>query len=144
MLKDLARAISKPLVIIFKNSWRIVSSQRLEERQISQQLLQVERRNLGICKQGSIALTPGKTLEQIIYNQFLILSSHIKLKRNRQLGFVKSRLHHIKLINFSDRITGFADCGEAGGVMDFDFRKAFEAVCDGILLCEGGKEESLG
>lgn len=56
---------------------------------------------------------------------------------------MKSRLHQTKLINFSDRITGFADCGEAVDVMDFDFCKAFEPVYDGILLREGGKQESL-
>lgn len=36
VLKELAKAISKPLIIIFKNSLKIKSSQRPEERQVTE------------------------------------------------------------------------------------------------------------
>lgn len=55
----------------------MASSQRPEERQISEQLLKVGKENLGICRQGSIALIPGTILEEIINNLFLIPSGII-------------------------------------------------------------------
>lgn len=129
-LKNLARATSKLLVIIFRNSWRLASSHRPEVGQVTE-----EKRNLGICRQGSIALTPGKVLEQI--NTVLNPLRHHKLKRNRQLRFARGDHINTKLINLSDKITGFAECGEDVDVTDFDFCKAFETPYHGILLCKG-------
>jgi len=43
----------------------------------SEQFLKVEKKNLGICRKVSIALTLGKILEQIMNNHFLIPSSII-------------------------------------------------------------------
>lgn len=60
VLKVLARAIFKPSAIIFKKLWIMVSSQRPEGRQVSEQLLKVEKESVAICRQGSIALTSGK------------------------------------------------------------------------------------
>lgn len=100
----------------------------------------MEKRKLGICRQGGIELTPGKIQGQIINNLFLRFSSIISRKETDNTDL--SRADHIRPNSLASltEYAGFVECGEAVYVIQLDLYKAFEILYHGILLHESGKQ----
>ncbi|KAK4824336.1 hypothetical protein QYF61_013671 [Mycteria americana] len=124
VLKELAEVLTKPLSIIYHQSWltgEVPVDRRLEN--VTPIFKKDRKEDLGNYRAVSLTSVPGKLMEQII----------LRIKPS-QHGFRKGRSCLTNLICFYDKVTRVMDEGKAVDVVYLDFSKAFDTVSHSILL----------
>jgi len=133
VLRELAEVLTKPLSIIYQQSWLT------GEIAVDRRLANVTPIYKKGCKEDPrnyrpvSSLVPGKVMEQIVLNA---ITRHIQDKqvlRSSQHGLMKARSCLTKLI-FYDKVTCLVDEGKAVDVAYLDCSKALDTVSHTILL----------
>ncbi|KAK4816387.1 hypothetical protein QYF61_016704 [Mycteria americana] len=120
VLKELADVLTKPLSIIYQQSWLTGEKGRKED--------------LGNYRPVSLTSVPGKLMEQLILSA---ITRHVEDNQGikpSQHGFRKGRSCLTNLISFYDKVICLVDEGKAVDVVYLDFSKAFDTVSHSILL----------
>ncbi|KAK4818869.1 hypothetical protein QYF61_021074 [Mycteria americana] len=135
VLKELAEMLSKPLSIIYQQSWltgEVPADCRLAN------VMPISKKgwkeNPGNYRPVSLTLVPGKLMEQIILSA---ITWHVEDNQGikpSQHGFRKGKSCLTNLIFFYDKVTRLVDEGKAVDVVYPDFSKAFDTVSHSILL----------
>ncbi|KAK4819046.1 hypothetical protein QYF61_024685 [Mycteria americana] len=135
VLKELAEVLTKPLSIIYQQSWLT------GEVPVDWGLANVtpifkkgRKEDPGNYKPVSLTSVPGKLIEQIILSA---ITWHVEDNQGikpSQHGFRKGRSCLTNLISFYDKVTRLVDEGKAVDVVYLDFSKAFDTVFHSILL----------
>ncbi|KAK4818050.1 hypothetical protein QYF61_004577 [Mycteria americana] len=135
VLKELADVLTKPLSIIYQQSWLT------GEVPVDWGLANVTpiykkgwKEDPGNYRPVSLTSVPGKLMEQIILSA---ITRHVKDNQGikpSQHGFRKVRSCLTNLISFYDKVTRLVDEGKAVNVVYLDFSKAFDTVSHSILL----------
>ncbi|KAK4816589.1 hypothetical protein QYF61_018637 [Mycteria americana] len=135
VLKELAEVLTKPLSIIYQQSWltgEVPADWRLANvTPIFKKGRKEDPRNY---RPVSLTSVPGKLMEQIILSA---ITQHVEDNQGikpSQHGFRKGRSCLTNLISFYDKVTRLVDEGKAVDVVYLDFSKAFDTVSHSILL----------
>ncbi|KAK4826044.1 hypothetical protein QYF61_003943 [Mycteria americana] len=135
VLKELAEVLTKPLSIIYQQSWltgEVPADWRLANvTPIFKKGWKEDPRNY---RPVSLTPVPGKLMEQIILSA---ITWHVEDNQGikaSQHGFRKGRSCLTNLISFYDKVTRLVDEGKAVDVVYLDFSKAFDTVSHSILL----------
>ncbi|KAK4827592.1 LOW QUALITY PROTEIN: hypothetical protein QYF61_019494 [Mycteria americana] len=123
VLRELAEVLTKPLSILYQQSWlsgEVPVDWRLENGMPIYKKSQKE--DPGNCRPVSLTSVLGKVMEQIIL-----------MMRPSQHGFMKGRSCLTNLISY-DKVTHLVDEGKAVDVVYLEFSKAFDTVSYSILL----------
>ncbi|KAK4814671.1 hypothetical protein QYF61_024978 [Mycteria americana] len=128
VLKELAGELTKPLSIIYQQSWltgEVPADWRLAN--VTPIFKKGWKEDPGNYRPVILTSVPGKLMEEIILknNQGIKPSQH---------GFRKGRSCLTNLISFYDKVTCLVDEGKAVDVVYLDFCKAFDTVSHSILL----------
>ncbi|KAK4815183.1 hypothetical protein QYF61_021043 [Mycteria americana] len=135
VLKELAEELTKPLSIIYQQSWltgEVPADWRLAN--VTPIFKKGRKEDPGNYRPISLTLVPGKLMEQIILSA---ITRHVEGNpgiRPSQHGFRKGRSCLTNLISFYDKVTRLMDEGKAVDVVYLDFSKAFDTVSHSILL----------
>ncbi|KAK4825273.1 hypothetical protein QYF61_026074 [Mycteria americana] len=135
VLKELAEELTKPLSIIYQQSWltgEVPADWRLAN--VTPIFKKGRKEDSGNYRPVSLTSVPGKLMEQIILSA---ITRHIENNHGikpSQHGFRKGRSCLTNLISFYDKVTRLVDEGKAVDVAYLDFSKAFDTVSHGILL----------
>ncbi|KAK4810884.1 hypothetical protein QYF61_013292 [Mycteria americana] len=135
VLKELAEVLTKPLSIIYQQSWltgEVPIDWRLAN--VTPIFKKGRKEDLGTYRPVSLTLVPGKLMEQIILSA---ITRHVENNQGIKLsqhGFMKGRSCLTNLITFYDKVTRLVDEGKAVDVVYLDFSKAFDTVSHSILL----------
>ncbi|KAK4812550.1 hypothetical protein QYF61_008895 [Mycteria americana] len=135
VLKDLAEELTKPLSIIYQQSWltgEVPADWRLAN--VTPIFKKGRKEDPGNYRPVSLTSVPGKLMEQIILSA---ITRHVENNQGikpSQHGFRKGRSCLTNLISFYDKVTRLVDEGKAVDVVYLDFSKAFDMVSHGILL----------
>ncbi|KAK4822072.1 hypothetical protein QYF61_009333 [Mycteria americana] len=135
VLKELADVLTKPLSIIYQQSWltgEVPADWRLAN--VTPIFKKGRKEDPGNYRPVSLTSVPGKLMEQIILSA---ITRHVENNqgiRPSQHGFRKGRSCLTNLISFYDKVTRLVDEGKAVDVVYLDFSKAFDTVSHGILL----------
>ncbi|GAB0181455.1 mitochondrial enolase superfamily member 1 [Grus japonensis] len=135
VLRELAEVLTKPLSIIYQQSWltgKVPVDWKLANVMSIHKKSQKE--DLGNYRCVSLTLVLGKVMEQIILSAITWHVQDNQVIRPSQHGFMKVRSCLINLISFYDKVTRLVDEGEAVDVVYLDFSKAFDTVSHSILL----------
>ncbi|KAK4823090.1 hypothetical protein QYF61_025828 [Mycteria americana] len=130
VLKELADVLTKPLSIIYQQSWltgEVPADWRLAN---VTPIFKKGRKE----DSGNYRAIPGKLMEQIILSA---VTWHVEDNQGikpSQHGFRKGRSCLTNLISFYDKVTRLVDEGKAVDVVYLDFSKAFDMVSHSILL----------
>ncbi|GAB0207631.1 ubiquitin carboxyl-terminal hydrolase 4 [Grus japonensis] len=134
-LRELAEALTKPLSIIYQQSWLS------KEVPVDWKLANVmpiyrkgQKEDLGNYRPVSLTSVLGKAMEQIILSAITWHIQDNQVIRSIQHGFLKGRSCLTILISFYDKVTCLVDEAKAVDVVYLDFRKAFDTVSHSILL----------
>ncbi|KAK4810956.1 hypothetical protein QYF61_013364, partial [Mycteria americana] len=135
VLKELADVLTKPLSIIYQQSW-LTGEVPADWRLANVTPIYKKGRKEDLGNYGPVSLTsvPGKLMEQIILSA---ITWHIENNQGikpSQHGFRKGRSCLTNLISFYDKVTRLVDEGKAVDVVYLDFSKAFDTVSHSILL----------
>ncbi|KAK4806263.1 LOW QUALITY PROTEIN: hypothetical protein QYF61_013407 [Mycteria americana] len=131
VLKELADVLTKPLSIIYQQSWltgEVPADWRLAN--VTPIFKKGRKEDPGNYRPVSLTSVPGKLMEQIILSA---ITRHVEDKQGikpSQHGFRKGRSCLTNLISFYDKVTCLVD----EDVVYLDFSKAFDTVSHGILL----------
>ncbi|KAK4825704.1 hypothetical protein QYF61_001527 [Mycteria americana] len=135
VLKELAGVLTKPLSIIYQQSWLT------GEIPVGWGLANVtpiykkgRKEDPGNYRPVSLTSVLGKLTEQIILSA---ITRHVEDNQGikpSQHGFRKGRSCLTNLISFCDKVTHLVDEGKAVDVVYLDFSKAFDMVSHSILL----------
>ncbi|KAK4811050.1 hypothetical protein QYF61_015754 [Mycteria americana] len=120
VLKELADVLTKPLSIIYQQSWLTGEKGQKEDP--------------GNYRPVSLTSVPGKLMEQIILSA---ITRHVENNQEikpSQHGFMKGRSCLTSLMSLYDKVTHLMDEGKAVDVAYLDFSKAFDTVSHSILL----------
>ncbi|KAK4806943.1 hypothetical protein QYF61_027310 [Mycteria americana] len=135
VLKELAEVLTKPLSIIYQQSWltgEVPVDWRLAN--VTPIFKKGRKEDPGNYRPVSLTSVPGKLMEQIILSA---ITQHVEdnqgIKPSRH-GFRKGRSCLTNLISFYDKVTHLVDEGKAVDVVYLDFSKAFDTVSHSILL----------
>ncbi|KAK4806819.1 hypothetical protein QYF61_005615 [Mycteria americana] len=135
VLKELAEELTKPLSIIYQQSWltgEVPADWRLAN--VTPIFKKGRKEDPGNYRPVSLTSVPGKLMEQIILSA---ITRHVENNQGikpSQHGFRKGRSCLTNLISFYDKVTRLVDEGKAVDVVCLDFSKAFDTVSHGILL----------
>ncbi|KAK4827614.1 LOW QUALITY PROTEIN: hypothetical protein QYF61_019539 [Mycteria americana] len=135
VLKELAEVLTKPLSIIYQQSWltgEVPADWRLAN--VTPIFKKGRKEDPGNYRPVSLTSVPGKLMEQIILSA---ITRHLEDNQGikpRQHGFRKGRSCLTNLISFYDKVTHLVDEGKAVDVVYLDFSKAFDTVSHSILL----------
>ncbi|KAK4811106.1 hypothetical protein QYF61_016392 [Mycteria americana] len=135
VLKELADVLTKPLSIIYQQSWltgEVPADWRLAN--VTPIFKKGQKEDPGNYRPVSLTLVPGKLMEQIILSA---ITRHVENNQGikpSQHGFRKGRSCLTNLISFYDKVTRLVDEGKSVDVVYLDFSKAFDTVSHGILL----------
>ncbi|KAK4826477.1 hypothetical protein QYF61_009473 [Mycteria americana] len=135
VLKELADVLTKPLSIIYQQSWltgEVPADWRLAN--VTPIFKKGRKEDPGNYRPVSLTSVPGKLMEQIILSA---ITRHIENNQGikpSQHGFRKGRSCLTNLISFYDKVTRLVDEGKAVDVVYLDFSKAFDTVSHSILL----------
>ncbi|KAK4817214.1 hypothetical protein QYF61_003738 [Mycteria americana] len=133
VLKELAEVLTKPLSIIYQQSWltgEVPVDWRLAN--VTPIFRKGWKEDPGNYRPVSLTSVPGKLMEQIILSA---ITWHVEDNQGikpSQHGFRKGRSCLTNLISFYDKVTHLVDEGKAVDVVYVDFSKAFDT--DSILL----------
>ncbi|KAK4820905.1 hypothetical protein QYF61_008137 [Mycteria americana] len=135
VLKELADVLTKPLSIIYQQSWltgEVPADWRLAN--VTPIFKKGRKEDPGNYRPVSLTSVPGKLMEQIILSA---ITRHVEDNQGikpSQHGFRKGRSCLTNLISFYDKVTRLVDEGKAVDVVYLDFSKAFDTVSPSILL----------
>ncbi|KAK4821712.1 hypothetical protein QYF61_027784 [Mycteria americana] len=135
VLKELAEELTKPLSIIYQQSWltgEVPADWRLAN--VMPIFKRGRKEDPGNYRPVSLTSVPGKLMEQIILSA---ITRHVEDNQGikpSQHGFRKGRSCLTNLISFYDKVTRLVDEGKAVDVVYLDFSKAFDTVSHSILL----------
>ncbi|KAK4826282.1 hypothetical protein QYF61_007129 [Mycteria americana] len=135
VLKELADVLTKPLSIIYQQSWltgEVPADWRLAN--VTPIFKKGRKEDPGNYRPVSLTSVPGKLMEQIILSA---ITRHVENNQGikpSQHGFRKGRSCLTNLISFYDKVTHLVDEGKAVDVVYLDFSKAFDTVSHSILL----------
>ncbi|KAK4820858.1 hypothetical protein QYF61_007863 [Mycteria americana] len=135
VLKELADVLTKPLSIIYQQSWltgEVPVDWRLAN--VTPIYKKGRKEDPGNYRPVSLTSVPGKLMEQIILSA---ITRHVEDNQGikpSQHGFRKGRSCLTNLISFYDKVTRLVDEGKAVDVVYLDFSKAFDTVSHSILL----------
>ncbi|KAK4824877.1 hypothetical protein QYF61_021084 [Mycteria americana] len=134
VLRELAKVLTKPLSIIYQQSWLT------EEVPVDWRLANVtpiykkgQKEDPGKYRPVSPTSVSGKVMEQIILSAIMRHVQDNQVIRPSQRGFMKGRSCLTNLISFYDEVTLLVDEGKAVDVY-LDFSKAYDTVSHCILL----------
>ncbi|GAB0190266.1 mitochondrial enolase superfamily member 1 [Grus japonensis] len=135
VLKELAEVLTKPLSIIYQQSW-LTGEVPVDWRLVNVKLIykkgwKEDPRNY---RPVSLTLVPGKVMEQIILSA---ITQHVQVNqmiRPSQHGFIKDRSCLINLMSSYDKVTCSLDEGKAVDAVYLEFSKAFDTISHSILL----------
>ncbi|KAK4811175.1 hypothetical protein QYF61_019806 [Mycteria americana] len=130
VLKELAEVFTKPLSIIYQQSW-LTGDVPVDWRLANKK---GRKEDPGNYRPVSLTSVPGKLMEQIILSA---LTRHVENNQGikpSQHGFRKGRSCLTNLISFYDKVTRLVDEGKAVDVVYLDFSKAFDTISHSILL----------
>ncbi|GAB0204130.1 mitochondrial enolase superfamily member 1 [Grus japonensis] len=134
VLRKLAKLLTKPLHIIYQQSWltrEVPVDWRLAN--VTPTYKKGQKEDLGNYRPVSLTLVLGKVMEQIIVSAVMQHTQDNQAIRPSQHGFMKGKSCLTKLISFYD-VTRLVDEGKAVGVVYLDFSKAFDTISHSILL----------
>ncbi|KAK4831045.1 hypothetical protein QYF61_014977 [Mycteria americana] len=135
VLKELADVLTKPLSIIYQQSWltgEVPADWRLAN--VTPIFKKGRKEDPGNYRPVSLTSVPGKLMEQIILSA---ITQHVENNQGikpSQHGFRKGRSCLANLISFYDKVTCLVDEEKAVDVVYLDFSKAFDTVSHSILL----------
>ncbi|KAK4820045.1 hypothetical protein QYF61_017891 [Mycteria americana] len=135
VLKELADVLTKPLSIIYQQSWltgEVPADWRLAN--VTPIFKKGRKEDPGNYRPVSLTSVPGKLMEQIILSA---ITRHVEDNQGikpSQHGFRKGRSCLTNLISFYDEVTCLVDEEKAVDVVYLDFSKAFDTVSHSILL----------
>ncbi|KAK4815187.1 LOW QUALITY PROTEIN: hypothetical protein QYF61_021047 [Mycteria americana] len=135
VLKELAEELTKPLSIIYQQSWligEVPADWRLAN--VTPIFKKGRKEDPGNYRPVSLTSVPGKLMEQIILTA---ITRHVENNQGikpSQHRFRKGRSCLTNVISFYDKVTRLVDEGKAVDVVYLDFSKAFDTVSHSILL----------
>ncbi|KAK4831885.1 hypothetical protein QYF61_020032 [Mycteria americana] len=135
VLKELAEELTKPLSIIYQQSWltgEVPADWRLVN--VTPIFKKGWKEDPGNYRPVSLTSVPGKLMEQIILSAITRYVEDNQGIKPSQHGFRKGRSCLTNLISFYDKVTCLVDKGKAVDVVYLDFSKAFDTVSHSILL----------
>ncbi|KAK4831137.1 LOW QUALITY PROTEIN: hypothetical protein QYF61_015440 [Mycteria americana] len=135
VLKELADELTKPLSIIYQQSWltgEVPADWRLAN--VTPIFKNGRKEDPGNYRPVSLTSVPGKLMEQIILSAITWDVENDQGIKPSQHGFRKGRSCLTNLISFYDKVTRLVDEGKAVDVVYLDFSKAFDTVSHSILL----------
>ncbi|KAK4810736.1 hypothetical protein QYF61_007710 [Mycteria americana] len=135
VLKELAEELTKPLSIIYQQSWltgEVPADWRLAN--VTPIFKKGWKEDPGNYRPVSLTSVPGKLMEQIILSAITWHVENNQGIKPSQHGFRKGRSCLTNLISFYDTVTRLMDEGKAVDVVYLDFSKAFDTVSHSILL----------
>ncbi|KAK4814215.1 hypothetical protein QYF61_012554 [Mycteria americana] len=135
VLKELADVLTKPLSIIYQQSWltgEIPVDWRLAN--VTPIFKKGLKEDPGNYRPVSLTSVPGKLMEQIILSAIIRHVEDNQGIKPSQHGFRKGRSCLTNLISFYDKVTHLVDEGKAVDVVYLHFSKAFDRVSHSILL----------
>ncbi|KAK4830657.1 hypothetical protein QYF61_012537 [Mycteria americana] len=133
VLRELAEVLTKPLSIIYQQSWltgEVPADWRLAN--VTPIYKKGQKEDPGNYRPVSLTSVLGKLMEQI---NLSAITQHVQdnqMIRPSQQGFMKGRSCLTNLIY--DKVTRLVDEGKAVDVVYLDFSKAFDMVSHSILL----------
>ncbi|KAK4831679.1 hypothetical protein QYF61_018676 [Mycteria americana] len=135
VLKELADVLTKPLSIIYQQSW-LTGEVPVDWRLVNVMPIFKKgwKEDPGNYRPVSLTSVPGKLMEQCI---LIAITWHVEDNQGikpSQHGFRKGRSCLTNLISFYDKVTRLVDEGKAVDVVCLDFSKAFDTVSHNILL----------
>ncbi|KAK4826807.1 hypothetical protein QYF61_011615 [Mycteria americana] len=129
VLRELAEVVTKPLSILYQQSWLT------GEVPVDWKLANKGRKEgPGNYRPVSLTSVLGKVVEQIILSAIMQHVQDKQVIRPSQHGFRKGRSCLTILISFYDKVTRLVDEGKAVDVVYLDFSKALDTVSHSILL----------
>ncbi|KAK4805322.1 hypothetical protein QYF61_018185 [Mycteria americana] len=135
VLRELAEALTKPLSILYQQSWLT------REVPVDWRLANVmpiykkgQKEDPGNYRPVSLTSVTGKVMEQIILSAITWHIQDNQVTRPSEHGFMKGRSCFTNLISFYDKVTCLVDEGKAVDVVYLGFSKAFDTVSHSILL----------
>ncbi|KAK4826466.1 LOW QUALITY PROTEIN: hypothetical protein QYF61_009193 [Mycteria americana] len=135
VLKELAEELTKPLSIIYQQSWltgEVPADWRLAN--VTPIYKKGWKEDPGNYRPVSLTSVLGKLMEQIILSAITRHAENNQGIKPSQHGFRKGRSCLTNLISFYDKVTRLVDEGKAVDVVYLDFSKAFDTVSHSILL----------
>ncbi|KAK4829480.1 hypothetical protein QYF61_004770 [Mycteria americana] len=135
VLKELADVLTKPLSIIYQQSWltgEVPADWRLAN--VTPIFKKGRKEDAGNYRPVSLTSVPGKLMEQIILSAITWHAEDNQGIKPSQHGCRKGRSCLTNLISFYDKVTRLVDEGKAVDVVYLDFSKAFDTVSHSILL----------
>ncbi|KAK4832422.1 hypothetical protein QYF61_023101 [Mycteria americana] len=135
VLKELAEVLTKPLSIIYQQSWptgEVPADWRLAN--VTPIFKKGRKEDPGNYRPVSLSSVLRKLMEQIILSAII---GHVEDNQGikaSQHGFRKGRSCLTNLISFYTKVTHLVDEGKAVDVVYLDFSKAFDIVSHSILL----------
>ncbi|KAK4831696.1 hypothetical protein QYF61_018748 [Mycteria americana] len=134
VLRELADVTTRPLLIIFEQSWQLGEvPENWRKANVTPSFKKGKKEEPGNYKLVTLTLIPGKMTEQLILET---ISSHLKDKKmiwSSQHGFTQGRSCLTNLVTY-DEMTGLVEEGRAVDIVFLDFSKAFDTFFHKILI----------
>ncbi|PKU38527.1 rna-directed dna polymerase from mobile element jockey-like [Limosa lapponica baueri] len=139
VLRELAEVFTKPLSIIYQQSW-LTGAVPVDWRLANvMPIYRKGQKEDGVnYRPVSLTSVSGKVMEQIILSAIMRHVEDNQVIRPSQHGFMKGRSCLTNLIFFYDKMIRLVDEAKALDVVYLDFGKAFDTVSHSILLEKQG------
>jgi len=135
VLRELADVVTKPLLMIFEESWQSDEVPG-DEKKGNLFLRRVKRMTQGTSKPVSLTSVLGKIMEHILLEAVLRHTGDREVMQENQHGFTMGKSCLANLVAFCDGVTASADKRRAIDVICLEFTKAFDKVPHNIFLPE--------
>ncbi|GAB0208172.1 mitochondrial enolase superfamily member 1 [Grus japonensis] len=135
VLRELAEVLTKPLSIIYQQSW-LTREVPVDWRLANVMPIHKKgwKEDPGNYRPVSLTSVLGKVMEQIILSAITQHVQDTQVIRPSQHGFMKGRSCLSNLISFYDQVIHSVDEGKAVDVVYLDFSKALDTISHSILL----------